>query len=277
MSGYSYKGVPISTITYTTGGSSNTQFAGFPPTVQVPTGQNMSLPLTLGYQINQVDISNICTAASTVYNTNQTGLAIPANVKSVRVIALGGGGGRGGSGGDAYMDSGLGKSSASGKDGGDGGNGFYSYLQKTSVNYVNDAFNITIGNGGGNGNNGSNDNTGYPTASGGAGSTGGAGNSTVVSVGSNTITAAGGNAGKGGQGANIHWNSNLKFSYSFNGDAATAGNATDNNNSNYSSTGRDLNASNYGNGSNNSYYSNNGTVPAANSSAGAVQIIWLYD
>lgn len=277
MSGYSYKGVPISTITYTTGGSTSTSFVGFPPTVQVPTGQNMSLPLTLGYQINKVDISNICTAAFTVYNTNQTTLAIPANVKSVRVVALGGGGGRGGAGGNAYMDSGLGTSSYGGKAGGNGGNGFYSYLQKTSVNNVNDTVKITIGNAGGNGAKGADDNTGYPNAQGDPGKAGDAGNSTVVSVGGTTITAPGGNAGKGGQGANIHWNASLKFSYSNVGPGVESGTAADNDNSNYSSTSQDLNTSGKGNGSKNSYFTNNGSVPAANSTAGAVQIIWLYD
>lgn len=272
MSGYSYKGVPISTITYTTGGSTNNSFVGFPARVQVPTGENMSLPLTLGYQINNVDISNICSAAYTTYTTNQSGLRIPNNVKSVRVIALGGGGGRGGKGGNAYVHSGVGSASAGGKTGGEGGNGFYSYLQKTSVNYLNDTFNITIGNAGGNGNDGKDDKTGWPTASGTAAGPGDPGNSTIVSIGSNTITAAGGNAGKGGQGAVVKWNG-ISFSTDTNGSAPVAGNASSNSNSLYSSTGRDLNMNNLGNGTNNSTTN----VPAANSTAGAVQIIWLYD
>jgi hypothetical protein len=269
---YFYKNIDVSNILYSDS-TDNTYFIGFPTTtIPVPSGQNLSLPLDLGYTINNVDVANTSTAKYTTYNTTANDVNFPTGVKAIRVICIGAGGGHGGLGGygEVNVDLPIQSALTGGGSGGPGGNGFYSYLNTTHVS-VSDKFNIVSGspgNTGNPGNNTTNNSFNAATARGGDGQQGNSGGvSSFTLIGSSpiNITADGGNGGLGGNGGYTHYNAgNVKFTQE-GGTVGGSGNATSNTNSSYSPTGRDLNTNGSGNGGN------------GNATGGAVQIIWLYD
>ncbi len=281
MSFYFYKGIDINTITYTSGGTANTPYGSNFITVPAPAGQNLSLPLNLGYQINNTDISNICTAPYTTINVGTT-INIP-NVapyaKSFRYVSVGGGGGGAGRGGNAntkYNFTGDGATGYGG-DGGDGGYAVYTNSPEIPIVLGQNQIIISIGAGGNTGNNGA-DNVFTSAAlenhktTGGNGNVGGNGFPTNINYGG-SYTSFGGNGGNGGNGANADYiyNSDLIPSVQCN---AFGGNSGSDGNVNpytiptqYPPLGT---AGNPGSGAT----SNTNATPG---NPGVCRIIWLYD
>ena len=274
MSSYSYKGININTITYTTGGTANTPYGSNFITVLAPAGQNLSLPLPLSYQINGTDISNICTAAYT--DATNAGINISntaPNAKSFRFVIVGGGGGGGGNGGNASAKNNTSGNTATGN-GGSGGNGGYATYFNNNISNIpivsGQNISVTIGNGGGAGGNGANKSVSGPggqipdlNTNADPGNAGGSGNITTVNYdGSSYNTNYVGNGGNGGGGASatlVATNGNVNSNKGGNGNA---GNATS-----YSPPSQFPSLGNAGVGG----------VGATPGNGGACRIIWLYD
>jgi len=258
MSGFSYKGVDIYTIT--TGRENTIPGYNFNGTLTSYSGLR---PNNFGLTYQGVSISNQCTASYTFSNKTET-LTIPKNCKSIRFVGIGGGGGKGGNGGSATQFAPASTNTAPGGSGGSGGYGTvvtssnpYSVSGDTSIS-------ITVGNAGGNGvpgasNSCENDRTKSSKpdwAEGGAGFPGGNGNSsTIVYQGANLLTAGGGNGGNGGNGGRI--GAGLAPANKGPGTSGDQGNSK-----------TAPSAGNFG------YQTNYGGTPGAN---GYVQIIYLYD
>lgn len=211
MSDYLFKGIPISEITYTTGGVNTTlenSYISFPPTVTASYSQ--SKPLDFGYDFlssgTQTLVSEVCTAMYNDYTTSET-IIPPTGVKQFRYLILGGGGSGGGFGGDAKSTTGFSSQITSTGDGGNGGPGGYSTYTVGSIPYSSGTISIIIGTGGSRGNNGSSNSTTGGTALDQPKSTsGGKGNSnpgkeSYITFNSVKYTSVGGTRGLNGNGA----------------------------------------------------------------------------
>ena len=196
---YTYKDISCNQIT--TGVSEESiYYRGFYFT---NTGYNNSKPLYFGYKVNDLSISNVCTAAY-INVTDSSIVAIPSGVKHMRFTGIGGGGGAGGRGGRARLVMSE-PSTAYGGIGGPGGNSKYGYVNEISIGSATNV-NIVIGAGGNGGAMGANDNTAdsddRATAS--AGDPGGPGGSTYFNLSGTTIYCSnGGSGGNGGNGGSV--------------------------------------------------------------------------
>lgn len=269
MSNYFYKSINVKDIcannntTQTVGG-----FAGMPTATS--TNYSGLRPLTFGYKtgVSNTDLLNSYTARNTGIITTDSKIAIPTNVKSFRVISVGGGGGSGGQGGKASSESGDSNDSSTsyGGNGGDGGYGDYTYGNFNTSGRTN--ISIVTGDIGNTGTEGGSDkaNSNYNAlngwnnskVSGDPGTSGGPGKASYIMFDTDAtqyVVANGGNGGIGGYPATA--NASHTKASSSKGDPGAAGTPS-------SSQATDTNfppLSTYGNPS----------------TAGAVQIIWLYD
>jgi len=223
---YKFKGIDISTITSTTGGSNTTDvhnfFKNYPPIV--PSGPiTKSRPYYLGFTESSssssypIDISVYSTAAYNDYsNSTQTAMSIPTGVTHFRSILIGGGGGGGGNGGDAKATANVNGNSSNGNGGpgGPGETGEYCVVIDTPVVSNQNTIQVRVGTGGGAGANGGGnsispkDLTKLPDSTKGSpGDSGNAGNSSFIIYNGFTHTAPGGAGGGGGGGATATVNS----------------------------------------------------------------------
>lgn len=312
MSNFFYKGVSISTITNTTGSTTNAPgYNNFPV---VAANSPILIPNDFFYYYNDPtngiqQVSQLCTATSTKINSNgpQT---IPAGCKSFRVVAYGGGGGGGCYGGNAGANYAPTKTSVEGNggSGGDGGsgNGVVSLVNVISGQNI---ISVKIGNGGSytsagpntiyGGNTFNNDNgNSEPSNSlnnnmdinyariyghiinGGMVNASKAGDTTSIIYGTTTIKATGGNEGNSGGGAFAKYNGNndtptltVKSNKGSNGNAGNGGNFT-NNIPGYN--GPYFNTPAGGNGGNCSN-DGGGQTAGTDGSDGYATFIWLYD
>lgn len=288
MSGYSYKGINVNNICVNNGKTTNVSgFVGMPD----PSGGTIyssMRPLTFGYTAGNppADICNQYAAPNTeIIKTTGTIINVPTNVKSCRVISIGGAGGGGGHGGKASATSYNGHNSTNyGGDGGMGGYGTYTYNNYISLT-GHTSISVTVGSGGNGGNSGGDEskkssynsgNANYTNvkSNGGDGAAGNAGNSSYIILnGTNTQlgVASGGNGGGGGNGA---WANATESGHNGgDGNAGASGNST-------AITSNDTNypiLSNYGMPSTIIAKDGGGQAAGGNGTQGAVQIIWLYD
>ena len=259
MSGFSYKGVDIYTIT----NGSNTTGSTIPGYNLKGTKTNYTglRPKDFGLSYGGKSIAEDCTASYTFFTQPQT-YKIPSDCKSIRFAGLGGGGGKGGDGGTATQYAGS-TSSYPGGSGGVGGYGTLSTSQSPISVSGGDNISITIGSGGSKGNRGydescSNDRTKttHPDwAMGGTGNPGGPGNSsTIIYQNETLLNAGGGNGGGGGKGGIVGAGAGKNKGPGKQGDQGNSKTAPS--------------AGNFG------YQTNYGGGPGTD---GYVQIIWLYD
>jgi len=270
---YQFKGTSISNITSSGNTTNQNYYQQFPTT---STTYNGFLPLNLSYSTPNGDISNFCTAASTVFNSTQN-ISAPTGANYFRAISIGGGGGGGGSGGAATLNiTAIGTSTCSGKNGGTGGAaGIYYYDSTGSLNISGANLTITVGTGGTGGDKGANasrntnsqDNL-SETASG--GNSGNSGNSSYISTGvANQIALAnGGGGGNRGDGGQVLYNIPSGFNCSGSPSQGNTGNSGSGGN-NTSLNFPAFNAGGGGGGGSSSAGNPGGT--------GQVQIIWLYN
>jgi hypothetical protein len=274
MSNYYFKGTSITQITTNTNASQNQNYYENFPTQS--TNYSGLIPLPLSYTDSSEDISNICTAASTTYNSSQNVYA-PTGANNFRAISIGGGGGGGGAGGNATLNvNSTAEGSCPGKNGGTGGaGGIYYYDSTGAVNISGANLIITVGTGGNGGNQGANASgnipalsNGYETASG--GNSGNSGNSSYIQIGEATqiALANGGGGGNSGDGAEVIYN----VPHGFNCSGSPSPGNTGNSGSGGNNTSLNFPAFNTGGGG------GGGVVSGGSSgNSGSVQIIWLYD
>jgi len=209
MSGFSYKGIDIYTITNgskTTGSAiPGCNFNGIRP------AYNGLIPDDFGFSYQETSVSNLCTALNEIVYSPGS-IVVPTGSKSVSIIARGGAGGAGGGGGYAQIN---GEIKCNGGSRGNGGNGAIVEVDKInltpgiSINYViGTSGNTNHGNQlDGNGDSGSTNGLNYAgkyTANAGNGGNGNGGNATDVYIEGSTYTAPGGNGGGGGNGGSTN-------------------------------------------------------------------------
>jgi len=141
MSNFKFKGIPLSDVINTTGGTPATGY-GF--TYNTTTFAN-SKPLTTGYRRNNVDIANTATANVETYKAS-TSVTIPTGAKSFRFIGRGGGGGGSGGGGGAESKWAT-PAWQHGGNGAAGGNGAFVYITDNNVGAAT-TLNVFLGAGG---------------------------------------------------------------------------------------------------------------------------------
>ena len=213
MSGYSFKGIAINTMTSAgSGRTASNSFVNFPTGTG---GSTFTTPYTLGYTDSSGDMSNRCVAQTVTYY-NSINVSPPTGCKAFRYAIIGGGGGGGGGGGHSHMGSNNSNQTVNnnGASGGQG-QGAIAVQSNTDVPYTGGSISITIGNGGDNGPAGenANNNVNYNenTASSKGGDGGGNnngntwlgpnnGNATTLTYGTLVVNSAGGQQGGYGQG-----------------------------------------------------------------------------
>ena len=267
-SNFSYKGVSVSNIVTNNGNTNVSGFSGMPG--PIATNYNGMKPLTFGYTSGTppVDICNQYTANNTGIIFNSQAVSIPSGVKSCRVISVGGGGGTGGSSGNAAAEAYNNSAAATSTMGGKGGFGSYTYTNIPLTGYS--SFNVVVGTSGTNGNVGSSQkvNSNYnwtnavynnnKTTNVSSGNTGGSGgNSYIILNGTSNWSAVANGGGGGGGGQYPYANASKNAANTGGGSAGNVGTPT-------ASQAYD------GNYPALTGYGNPGT-------AGAVQIIWLYN
>lgn len=285
---YRFKGIDISTITSTAGGSNNTFvhniFKNYPPMVN-PGPTTKSRPYLLGFsetissQSIATDLFVYSTAAYNDFsNSTETPMPIPSGVTHFRSILIGGGGGGGGNGGDAKATANVNGNSSNGNGGpgGPGESGKYFVVLDTAVVSSQNTIQVRSGTGGSAGANGSGnsispkDLTKLPDSTKGSpGDGGGAGNSSFIIYNGSTYTAPGGAGGGGGGGATATVNS------SSNTNSTSPGPATGYTRTTITpSTWPSLQGP-YGIGGQHGINDNPQSASAGRE--GIVRIIWLYD
>jgi hypothetical protein len=104
-SGYYYKNIDVVNVITISGGNDNTiaaKYINFGSTTPYTLFGNYFKPNPVGYQINSIDICNLCTAQ--YLNGNNSGtIPIPTGVTAFNFVILGGGGGGGGGGDSAWL------------------------------------------------------------------------------------------------------------------------------------------------------------------------------
>jgi hypothetical protein len=249
-----YKNTSLNSIVINTGtGSPAPGFTSSPPTSV--TSYVNSRPTNVYFLYQGTDISQFYTAITDYFTTATTSNVvigqgnIPSNVKSVRIVTLGGGGGGGGHGGNVNY---FGLVNSQGCPGGQGGYGNYGYLTQSVTS--GDTLTVQVGPGGLSGGNGNNSSSNNVPCSAPGGSTGGAGGLTTVSLNNIPVCqSSGGNGGGGGDGGRVNKTAPYDESGKNNGS---------NGNTIYGGVDPNwLNTNNYGTSSNNGY----------------VQLIYLFD
>lgn len=284
---YKFKGIDISTITYTTGGSNTTiahnVLKNFPPMVSAgPTTKSRPYLLRFSESISStipIDLSVYSTAAYDVFtNSVQNSVPIPSGVTHFRSILIGGGGGGGGNGGDAKATANVNGNSSNGNGGpgGPGQSGDYVVVLDTAVVSGQNTIQVMSGTGGSAGGNGGGNSispknlTNLPDSTKGSpGGGGGDGNSSFIIYNGSTYTAPGGVGGGGGGGATATVNSSSNTNSTSPGPATGYTRTT-----NTPSTWPSLQGP-YGIGGQHGI--NDNPQSASAGTPGAVRIIWLYD
>jgi hypothetical protein len=294
MSNYFYKDISISTITNTTGSTTNApDYNDFPV---VPTTYTGLQPNDFRYYYisggNILPVSQLCTANSIlVTSTSNNGIAIPTGAKSFSFFGVSGGGGGGAQGGNANIKILKAPPESQNYSGGQGGNGGPgNYMFGYAINISGQTINqVVIGSGGNGGNGGGNAQETHlagangVTVTGQSASGGNAGTGTSFTIGSTKYSTGntGGNGGGGGEGANVNYNTPSGFN---GGDGTPGTPGTTPSNVNYPTpfpSGINFpNLGGYGAGGPAGIGNNpnqNAGQDGFSGNAGAIQFIWLYD
>jgi hypothetical protein len=190
MSVFSYKGIDVYTIT--TGGGTSVPGYNFNG---VSTGYNGLKPNDFGFSYQGTSLRNYCTTPTTSIYNSPGSVTVPANCKSVSIIAVGGQGGPGGRGGTGTRP----RSGQGPWPGGPGGTGGKGTQINTPQSIITGTINFTTGNTGNTGTPGWNPGD-QANNNGNQGGPGGSGNATIIYTSSGTYNAPGGNGGGGGNG-----------------------------------------------------------------------------
>jgi hypothetical protein len=271
MSGFSYKGIDIYTIT---NGSADTGTPvpsySFKGTKQ-PTHDGLK-PLPFGLDYQGKSLRDYCTAyTEPIITTNTTSTVdIPPDCKSFAFYGIAGGGGGGGGGGNANVN--VNSGNPRNRQGGSGGSGTRgAYMSGYHIpNSGESKISIQIGTGGTAGNSGGNaqNNTSAgkgSNAKGGDGGAGNAGNETKLKIGTNPDFKT--NATPGGSGGN---GAEVKY----NGTKWTANNGNSGSTPSQSAAVKENGSVNFPDDIN--IYGNGGGG-GGHGTGGALYIIWLYD